>query len=424
MASTKVSERLSALARTFASRFPERVDGEATVGREAEFPLVDPAGRAGDAARLWPVLLERSGGRPVHDVDGSGRPLLAGVRAERWFCLAEVGRGTLEIGVGPRACLAELESDLREALECVVPAAASLGYRVLGYGIQPRTPPSRRLLTPKRRYLSLVEATGSGWLRWTVTASDQVHVAVGRHQLVRTMNALNAASGAIIALCANSPIYAGRPGAASGREALSAGVTGERFRNGAVARPCSDLEDYVRTCARFRTLFLGSPETGFTRPDVPFEELLEDRELSFEDFLLHEHYLWPSARPRARLGTLEVRPACQQPKASFAAAALSLGLVASANEVLDIADLPWRSLLTYRAEAVRRAIAAPEPRPRFLRDLVEAAERGLRSRGFGEERYLTEVRERLERRRGPAAEARWLFERRGARGIVEACSLP
>lgn len=424
MASRRASERLSALARAFASRFPERIDKEATVGREAEFPLVDPAGRAGDTARLWPVLLERSGGHPVHDVDGSGKPLLVGVRAERWFCLAEVGRGTLEVGIGPRASLAELESDLREALECVVPAAASFGYRLLGYGIQPRTPPSRHLLTPKRRYLTLVEATGSGWLRWTVTASDQLHVAVARHQVVRTMNALNAASGAIIALCAHSPVYAGRPGAASGREALSAGVTGERFRSGAVARPCSDLEDYVRTCARFRTLFLGSAEAGFTRPDIPFEALLEDRELSLEDFLLHEHYLWPSARPRARLGTLEVRPACQQPGPSFAAAALSLGLVAAANEVLEIADLPWRSLLAYRARAVRRAMGAPEPRPGFLRDLVEAAERGLRSRGFGEERYLAEVRERLERHSGPAAEARRLFERGGAKRIIEARSLP
>jgi gamma-glutamylcysteine synthetase len=416
--SVRAARRLTSLANEFGSRFPERIDGPPTVGREAEFPIVDADGRPGDSTRLWPLLVERSRGDPHFDVDRDGRPLLAGVRTERWFCTAEVGLGTIEIGVGPRPSLLELERDLREALACVVAACAELGYRVLGYGIQPRTPPSSRLLTPKRRYLTLVDVIGAGWLRWTVTASDQLHVAMSRDRLVPAMNAVNAASGAIVALCANSSVYGGRAGAASGREALSARVTGEPFRNGAVRRAYADVEDYVRTCSRFRTLFLGDPKTGFVRYDEPFEELLDRMDLTFEDFLLHEHYLWPSARPRARLGTLEIRPACQQPNASFAAAALSLGLASAPDEVLELVGPSWPASLRYRADAVRRGMQADEPRPGFLADLVSAAKRGLGMRGLGEERHLVEIRDRLERRRGPADDAGAAFARAGAHALV------
>ncbi len=416
--------RLAAFAEEFASHFPDGIEGPSTVGREAEFPIVDERGRAADASRLWPALVERGAARPYFDVDRDGRPLLAGVESERWCCLAEVGLGTIEIGVGPRRSLIELEADLTEALACVVPAARELGYHVLGYGIQPRTPPSVRLLTPKRRYLTLVDAIGAGWVRWTVTASDQLHVAMARDRLVPAMNAINAASGAIIALCANSPVYGGRVGAASGREALSARVTGEPFRNGAVRRAYADVEDYVRACARFRTLFLGDPYGGFTRYDVPLAELLEQRDLSFDDFLLHEHYLWPSARPRARLGTLEVRPACQQPGASFAAAALSLGLATAADDVLEIVGPSWPALVRFRGRAVRDGLAAVEPRSGILSELVAAAERALASRGLGEERYVEEIRERLARRRGPADDARSILVEGGVERLVADRSLP
>ncbi len=358
---------VDALAGEFEDRFAAPRPRARRVGREAEFPVVGPDGRAGDVARLWPGLILATGGEP--QFDQSGLPI--GVETGRWFALAEVGRGTIEIGTGPRASLVELRDDLEAALGVVVPVAGALGLRLLGHGIQPRTPPGRALLTPKARYEALVETIGTGWLRWTVTASDQVHVDVGRGELIRAMNALNGCSGALIALSANSAVYGGRPGAASGREALSARVSGEPFRHGAVPRRFGDAADYVRWTAGFRALVLPDGRGGFEFPGVPYEQRLGSRRPDFDEWLYHEHYVWPSARPRARLGTLEIRPACQQPDASFAAAALSTGLV-EANADVDAylrAAFPgpagWRRLLAHRRAAVRRGLGAPEPVPRI-----------------------------------------------------------
>jgi gamma-glutamylcysteine synthetase len=416
---------VAALADAFAARFPERARRPRLVGREAELPIVDASGRAGDATPLWPALVGATGGTPTHDASG----LLIGVELPRWFCLAEVGRGTIELGVGPRRSLPALDRDLRPALRTVSGLVAELGGRLLGHGIQPRTPFGAHLLTPKARYEALARETGLGWLRWTVTASDQLHVDVGRDELARAMNVVNGCSGALIALCANSGVYGGRVGAASGREVLSARVSGEPFRNGPVPRRFADPADYVRWTIGFRALVLPDGRGGFEQPGRTYADRLIERGADFDDWLYHEHYLWPSARPRARLGTLEIRPACQQPGVSFAAAALSLGLVEASAE-LDAylterfpGPAGWRRLLAYRRRAVHAGVGAAEPAPGFLATVVEIAGAALGARGLGEEPMLDPIRERLARRRGPADEAWSLLRRRGMPALVDALAL-
>ena len=422
---SRLDAAIATLTSAFVARFPERAGRVRSVGREAELPLIDTAGRAGDSARLWPTLLRVTGAASVHDPSG----LLIGAEAPRWFCLAEVGRGTVEIGVGPRRSIVELERDFAPALRTIDAVARGAGYRLLGYGIQPRTPPGPAMLTPKARYEALAGAIGQGWLRWTVTASDQTHVDIGRDELVRAMNALNGCSGALIALCANSAVYGGRPGAAAGREALSARVTGEPFRNGAVPRRFADPEDYVRWTVGFRTLVLPDRRGGFTEPGVPFADRLIRRGPDLEEWLYHEHYLWPSARPRARLGTLEVRPACQQPGATFAATALSLGWVEANGDVAAYLDQTfpgasgWRKLMGYRRRAVSAGICSDEPAPDFLATLVELSAEGLRRRNLGENAFLDPIRERLERREGPADRARRLLRERGMAALIGGLTL-
>jgi gamma-glutamylcysteine synthetase len=421
----RVEDGIATLADAFAERFPERARRPRSVGREAELPLVDANGRAGDATPLWPALVDATGGRPTHDASG----LLIGVELPRWFCLAEVGRGTIELGVGPRRSLPALDRDLRPALATVVRLVAAFGGRLLGHGVQPRTPFGAHLLTPKARYEALARETGLGWLRWTVTASDQLHVDVGREELARAMNVVNGCSGALIALCANSGVYGGRRGAASGREVLSSRVSGEPFRNGAVPRRFADAEDYVRWTIGFRALVLPDGRGGFDHPGVRYADRLAARGPDLDEWLFHEHYLWPSARPRARLGTLEIRPACQQPRASFAAAALSLGLV-EANAELDAylaerfpGPAGWRRLLAYRRRAVHAGLGAAEPAPGFLATVVDLAAGALAARGLGEEPLLDEIRERLARRRGPADEAWSLLRRGGTVALVDAVTI-
>lgn len=415
-----------ALATEFLARFPERATSPRTVGREAEFTLVGPDGRAADASRLWPGLLERTGARPAFDVPApDGQRLLIGAEAEGTFWLAEVGRGTIEVGVGPRTSLPELEDDLASALVPLIETARGADTLVLAYGIQPRTRATPALMTPKRRYLELLDVVGPSWLRFGLTASDQLQCAVGRDELIDAMNAINAVSGAIIALSANSSVYGGRVGgAASGREVLLRAMVPEPHRHGSVPRAFTDVLDYVRWAASFRCLALPDRDGGFRRPGERYEDLARREGAVFADFSYHEHYLWPSARPRSRLGTIEVRPACQQPGASVAVCAFSLGVVEARADVNAlVADIGWDRLLAHRTDAARLGLGADEPVPRYLETLLDLCARGLRSRGLGEERYLDELRRRVARRYGPADEARDRFRRGGVPALIEAVSL-
>ena len=415
---------LSDLAAGFEGRFSERVPTPRTVGREAEFPVVGADGRAGRVERLWAQVLAEGGCEPLRDEAGpGGGGLLIGVRSGGWSAVAEVGRGTVEVVVGPRPSIHDLAADLDAALRRLIPAARRAGLRLLGYGIQPRTPPHRALMTPKRRYDALLRAIGPRWLRFAVTASDQVHLDVTRDELIPSVNLLNAVAGAVIAVTANSPVYGGRPGGhASGREALMAGTTGEPYRHGAIPRPFADIQEYVTWASGFRCLCLPDGGGGYRLPPGSYLDHARRRGADLEEFLFHEHYLWPSARPRARLGTLEVRPACQQPgEASWAPAALAVGLgeaLSDASVAMEelLGPGAWPLLLRYRAAAVRLGARAPEPAPGFLEALLDVAEGGLKARGYGEETLVEPLRERVAARSGPADLARSLM---GAGGITE-----
>ena len=73
----------------------------------------------------------------------------------------------------------------------------------------------------------------------------------------------------------------------------------------------------------------------------------------FEAFLLHDHYVWHSARLRTAYGTVELRPACQQPPhEAMAAAALYLGLVEGRAEIRTTCRARCRRRDTGKHDAV------------------------------------------------------------------------
>ncbi len=433
---TMVDRTLKEITERFASGFPEEAPALRTVGREAEFPLVNSDGSAADVFALWPALLERADCRPIYDQAVDGSEFLIGVEADTWSCVTEVGKGTLEVSVGPRATLHELARDMEEGLTMLKEVVRASGVRLLGFGIQPKTPASENLLTPKRRYHALLETIGPGWLKFCVTAADQVQIDMGQDDIVRQMNLINAASGVIIAVTANSSVYGGSAGRfASGREGLTANMVGEPDRHGSSPRPFADLEEYMRFLAGLKCLCLPDGNGGYRVVGLPFTEYLRQRSLdkdieeTYEEFLFHEHYIWPSARPRSRIGTLEVRPSCQQPADSgWVPSALALGLVESAavaQSFFEDALGPdyWSGLRQYRKEAVEQGLGASEPIPDFLETVLNIARQGLQRRGRDEEVFLAPAFEMLERRVGHSARARKSVEEGGVKALVEEVSL-
>ena len=422
-----VGAAIERLADRYARSFPSLLSHPRKIGREAEFPLVWPDGRAADAALLWEPLLTESGARATRD-DQGGRGLIVRVDFPEAAYEVEMGRATIEVVLPPAADLIELEALSRPALARLVRAGAARGIHVLGYGIQPRTPGGEGLMTPKRRYLALSRAVGRPWMHFTSTASDQVQVDISRAELMDAINLMNLLSGPIIALTANSSVYAGRIGRfVSGREGLLA-VLGEH-RHGMTPRRFAGLDEFLAFLCGQRCYVL--PEgRRFARYGRPFTSYLAAHGAAltagvWNAYLWHEHYTWNSARPRVSHGTIEVRPACQQPPGeSLAAAALSLGLVEALPKLgAFVGGLlgpdPWPAMAAYRRDVVRRGLRAHEPAPRFLAGLVDLCARALQRRGRGEERYLNPIRERLERRTLPADRAAAIFRGRGIEGLIE-----
>lgn len=434
MAVAAGARRLRAVVEDLAAQlwqqFPPRVRGLRRVGREAEFPVVWPDGRAGEVARLWGGLCADPAARVRYD-DPDRRTVIERVDVGDVGYEVEVGRATVEVVLPPADDLHGLARASAGAVGRLARVAAAQGLRVLGYGIQPRARARPGLITPKRRYAAFYRSVGRPWLPFTTTASDQVHVDVARDECVGVTNVMNLLSGAIIALTANSSVYAGQVGRfCSGREGLLRAL-GDR--HGMPPRPFADLEDYVwficqQPCAVLRR------GHGYAPYGRPLAAYVEARGPDLPAFLWHEHYLWYSARPRAQHATVEVRPACQQPPDDpLAAAALALALVegwreaqALVSESLGTEALgpaAWQAMAAYRQAAIRDGIRAAEPAPRFLARLLDVAEAALRRRGRGEERFLSGLRRRLERRRLPADDAAAAFRRGGVRALVVARAL-
>ena len=316
-----------------------------------------------------------------------------------------------------------------EAVHRLVHAAHRFGWRVLGYGIQPVTPPSLHILSPKQRYLSLYRAMGAPWLWYTVTAADQLHVAIGRSEMVELLNFGNLMTPVIIALCGNSPVYGGSESPfCSAREGVMAEIRATEHRHGMLARPFTSMVDFVEATAQSTYLIVQAG--GEIIPSSrPFSAFLAENGPDYQAFLFHEHYIWNSARLRAAYGTIEVRPACQQPWAeTTAVGALILGLVEAAEPVLDyvaaeVGEDYWERLRTYHQQAIRFGLAAPQPAPDFLLRLAELAERALAARGFGEETLLQPIFARLRRRMNPAQAFRAVYRHDGMPGLVRATTV-
>jgi gamma-glutamylcysteine synthetase len=415
---------VEALAEAYLSRFRAELGSLRQVGREAEYPLVWPDGTAGDASLLWEPLLDQGGLEPRYEPG----ELLVEAQGERVRYSLEVGRGTFELSLGPCQDLWELLRLSQEALARAAQAAASSGMSLLGFGIQPRTRPSPRQMTPRRHYQALHRALGPAWLGLTTTAAEQVHVDITRSELLAAVNGLNLLAGCITALCANSSVHSGRAGwALAGREAILSALGEHRY--GMLPGPMQSVEALIAHLSSYRCYVL--PEgNGYRRVRGSFLEHVRNggdghsRRQRFEDFLWHEHYIWNVARARPQYSTIEVRPACQQPgDAQLAASALALGLVESLPQAVGfLADRlepdPWPAMAAYRREAIRLGLGAQEPVPELLSSLLHLAEAGLARRGRGEQRFLAPLWERLARRESPGQVARRTLRSRGMPALL------
>ncbi|HRW04509.1 MAG TPA: glutamate-cysteine ligase family protein [Caldilineaceae bacterium] len=417
-----LNDAIDKLAEQFIACFPEQKPQHRTVGREAEYPIVRSDGQAADGRRILEHL--RATYQMEAQYDTNVPNLIVGLQSVACNYALEVGVGTLELNTPPTQTLWDVEQSIIDGVQKVVRAAASYSWQVLGYGIQPVSPPSLQIMAPKQRYQSLYRAMGASWLWYTVTASDQCHVAIGQPELVQMLNVGNMIAPVLIALCGNSPIFGGRRSPfCSAREGRMVDIHATEHRHGMPLRPYTSIGDYVHAVSQSTYLILKAG--GEIIPShQPFTEYLREHGPDFNAFLYHEHYIWNSARLRTVHGTVEIRPACQQPWAEqMAAAALTVGLMEAAAQIESFVQEElgpdyWERMRTYHQQTIRHGLAAPQPLPDFLTQLVAFANAALERRGHGEEKLLTSIYNRLFRRQNPAQRARQVYEIDGMQGLL------
>jgi len=409
----------------YAERFGQAFTARSprTIGREAEHPIVHSDGTAADISVLWSDLADGM------EVQREGEAIVC-LQGPDYAYSAEVGRGTLEIITEPRSDLHALNATYEAALARVLEATERHGLEVLGYGIQPLTPPTLALQTPKQRYGILLEVLGDPWLWFTLTASDQIHVTVGRDELMPLTNLANLLAPVTVALCANSPIHSGADsGFASAREGRMGEIHASDYRHGMPEGPSVDLEGWIRHLGAQRFLIDKRDGVAFAQTGSFDAWMAQPRgDEAWTAFLLHEHYIWNTARPRSSHGTLELRAAGQQPHSShWAAAALGLGMVQAGGEIArwihdQLGEDPWPVFRSWHHQVVRDGLC--EPIDGLLEGVLDHCRSGLAHRGLGEEALLDPLFARVREARNPADTARDAFERGGVAALVAHTRIP
>ena len=216
-----------------------------------------------------------------------------------------------------------------------------------------------------------------------------------------------------------------------------------------IARPYADLTDFVARLSQLPALLRREGERLLPDGRRFADVLRADHETArsdgcsltprplltprpFDAFLLHDHYVWHSARLRTAYGTVEMRPACQQPPhEAMAAAALYTGLVEGHRQIAEFVQAAlappqeqtlsgcWPRMEQYHRQVIRAGLAAPEPAPGFLAEILALTEAALASRGYGEERMLAPLWQRLAQKENPAQRARRIFAEEGLEGLIE-----
>lgn len=412
----------------FRSGFSSQAIPNRKIGREAEYPVVGADGEAFDISQLWGDLV---GPGLVRERAPDG--MIVGLKGNRYSYASEVGTGTIEVITGPRSDLLTLARDHEEAVARLVEVADRHGARVLGLGAQPKTAPSRDLMTPKPRYGILQEAIGDAWLSFTATASDQTHVDVSGPEIVPMANLGNLLSPVIIALCANSGVVAGADaGVCSWREQSMGRIQPDQGRHGMPVRPAESLAHHLEMLCELPHLMDRRGGEAYLSDGRPFAEHMAgmDAEEMWRAFTVHDHYVWHSARPRSRQGTIEVRCACQQPwDQHMSVAALSLGLVCAGQELAvfiqsQLGPDAWTVMRRWHGEVIRDGLAATEPVDGFILGVLERARGALRGRGQKEAPLLDPLFRRLERRENPAQRMRGMLSDQGIASVIEHARIP
>ncbi len=429
------------------------------IGIEMELPLVSQTGEAikiSVVEKMFEYL--RTKGFHLKKTDSSNL-ITSAVKvnkksAEKFTyhldtVMTDVGYSTLEVILAPQDNLHLLQQSLSELMNLLVAYFDTQDCKILGYGIQPITPPSRKLLMPKERYLFIENFSPNRYIPkkegvdahlLTITASNQCHIDIEQNEMINAVNVLNALSGIHIILHANSPIWKGNIQAKykAYREVFWQYCYPDRTKQMGIPPKFRDTNHYLKYLLSFKTMLIerkkliqitnkSSYHSFMLNKSPAIGKTLEGDEVIIQPKTADLHYLnsfcYFNARLVPKLGTIESRMCCQQPpNASLAPTAMTLGILSNLEEAKKLMDAhPWEIWKQIRLGALQHTFKSKIEGKSILplvSKVLEVAKEGLLKRNLGEEEFLKPLYLRLATQSSPADEAIRIFKKEGMDGFL------
>ena len=416
----------------FPSSFPDRLkDTCRHIGIEDEFVVVDDKGEMCDVSVIFPHMINY-GWKPKHD---AVTQVLVGVEQNGIEVGLDVGVSQLEISYPHVNTLHEHASRAQSTIHLVDKLLAMHGFhRIVDYSAHPVTVPTRDHWAPKGRGYHFRDFFPPCVHAQTASASSQIHLDVTRDELLPAMELFLSIPGILVALGANSPVWAGvrdPEGMLASRQAfwyrfaIPSGYRGNVIAGSESGKPkggCATMGDLISTMEW--TTFLAHVVGNTLRTStLSFVETCP-AEMTKADFIdalkNHEGTMWWDVRPRIAYSTVEIRPTCQG-KNALGIHAFCLGLMENIDKALAFVRSTftfeeWRNF--YLLEALRDGMRAPKAQELAFALCVIARE-GLSKRGMHEEDFLDDVEKQIASGDSPGHAKLAAFERGGTEELLK-----
>lgn len=409
---------------------PIKEQPELFVGIELEYPVVNLSGNATDVSltkQLLIYLIDNFGFK-ADKFDSDNNPIQLIEQASGDMILFEVSYNTIEFAFAKASRIAEVEERLDTYLSMIQPYLRNHNHELQGWGVNPNWAKNDNSPVKSPRYemlmdfLELSKAKNNPFFHnypeyGSFICGSQVQLDVSKISYLRVLNAFNQIEGPKAVLFANSEFWGSDWDLAISRDVFwensmhgvfeeNAGIFPRVFKNE------DDYFSYLSETAIFTAK--RAEETYYFEPIRAKDYLnksaiqawsIHGKEVSIkpseDDFKTHRSYQFQDLTTR---GTIEFRSVCTQPfSATFAPAAFHLGLLVNLERLENILkDSPFFEAFDFDYPKIRRLFSKKDISDTDLKlifPLTEAllvcAEDGLKSRGFGEEIYLTPLKEKL-----------------------------
>lgn len=411
----------------FNAKFLKELVGARKIGIELEFPVVNQRTfRAMDSRPLFNRLIGLDDGWMPFAGDKDS----VGCIKDGVAITTDSGICTLEMSSPPQANLYLAKDLVERVLRKIVPELKAMDGLMLGYGIQPLTLANNSLWKTAGRTkafrINFPDSTNNS----TITAAAQTHVEATSEEFIMAANVFNAMAPLIVAIFANSPVWKGSfdlLARRTVRESLWKDWNQCGRRTG-VLQFFKDTEDYLRYLYSL-TFLATTDQTGrYFAPSQSFGSWVSQHAKSKQRFmecvLQQEGFVWSCARPRARYGTVEIRPACAQPPGSeMIFPAFCLGVMESLKSVSNLVNLyRWKDWNDLYEKAILKGFDAQVKGlslQSVAQEVLSLAYEGLENRYTGEEILLSDAFTRLYKCEAPAERVMDWMGRGGIEEVIK-----